>query len=88
MVASTPTESRQQRAHRPLRSRLLGTMSALGVLAVLLAGATGYLWWRWSSENQEVVGGLPAIGGPFTLINAEGKPVTDRDFLVSRPKNI
>src|SRR2546421_5798128 len=47
---------------------VLGTMS---VLLVLVAGATGYLW---------RVSGTSPIGGPFTLINPEGKPATDGDF--------
>jgi cytochrome oxidase Cu insertion factor (SCO1/SenC/PrrC family) len=56
-------------------------MRVLSLLAVLLAGAAGYLWLRGSGGGDGIVSGVPSIGGPFTLINAEGKPVTDRDFL-------
>jgi len=44
------------------------------VLAVLLIGAGGFQW---------LGGGAPGtagIGGPFTLEDGNGKPVTDRDF--------
>ena len=44
------------------------------VVAVLLLGAGGVLW---------LTGGNPGasgIGGPFTLEDGNGKPVTDRDF--------
>jgi protein SCO1/2 len=63
------------------RALLITAMGVLGLLAVLLAGATGYLWLRGSGGSEEIVSGVPSIGGPFTLIDAEGKPVTDRDFL-------
>ncbi|MGD0109501.1 MAG: SCO family protein [Rhodopila sp.] len=44
------------------------------VIAVLLVGAGGFLWLTGN-------GGSPiSIGGPFTLENGSGKPVTDRDF--------
>ena len=50
-------------------------------LALLLAAGLWYLSPRLSNRSAEVVSGVPSIGGPFTLINAQGKPVTDRDFL-------
>lgn len=47
----------------------------VGVLiAVLLIGTGAFLWLGGSS------GGIPGIGGPFSLENGEGKPVTDKDF--------
>lgn len=83
MVARIQTDSEQRQARAPMRARawLLRTMIALGVVAVLLAGGFWYLSPRLSSRNAEIVSGMPSIGGPFTLINAEGKQVTDRDFL-------
>ena len=44
------------------------------LLAVLLIGAGGFLWL--SSSGNNPIG----IGGPFTLENGNGKPVTDKDF--------
>jgi len=43
------------------------------LVAALLIGAGGFLWLTGEA-------GGPAIGGPFTLENSSGKPVTDRDF--------
>ena len=38
--------------------------------------------WRWSAPAPVWLtqGGGPTIGGPFKLVNGEGRPVTDRDF--------
>jgi protein SCO1 len=44
------------------------------LLAVLLLGAGGMMWFG----GQKA--GMPTVGGPFALENGEGKPVTDRDF--------
>ena len=47
----------------------------LGLLmAMLLIGAGGYIWFS---------GGTPAgtsVGGPFALVNGDGKAVSDKDF--------
>jgi protein SCO1/2 len=53
---------------------LYATMGLL--LAILLIGAGGFLWLTGSGGGA---GGL-GIGGPFTLENGSGKPVSDRDF--------
>jgi protein SCO1/2 len=45
------------------------------LLVVLLAGAGGFLWLSGSSGNSPI-----SIGGPFTLEDGAGKPVSDRDF--------
>ena len=45
------------------------------VLAVLLVGAGGFLWLTGNGGNNPI-----SIGGPFTLEDGTGKPVTDRDF--------
>jgi protein SCO1/2 len=56
-------------------SRMLyATMGLL--LAILLIGAGGFLW---LSSSNGGAGGL-RIGGPFTLEDGSGKPVTDKNF--------
>jgi protein SCO1/2 len=57
----------------PQRRILYATMGLL--LAVLLLGAGGLLWLSGSGGNSPI-----SIGGPFTLEDGSGKPVTDRDF--------
>jgi protein SCO1/2 len=52
---------------------LYATMGLL--LAVLLFGAGGFLWLSGNGGNSPL-----SIGGPFTLEDGGGKPVTDRDF--------
>jgi protein SCO1/2 len=52
---------------------LYATMGLL--LAVLLVGAGGLLWLSGNGGNNPI-----SIGGPFTLEDGNGKPVTDRDF--------
>jgi protein SCO1/2 len=54
---------------------LYATMGLL--LAILLIGAGGFLWL--TSSGGGGAGGL-GIGGPFTLENGSGRPVTDKDF--------
>jgi protein SCO1/2 len=55
-------------------SRLPGLMMVLGVVVILLLG-TSYVWFRNLSTGDQ-----PVIGGPFTLVDSNGKAVTDRDF--------
>jgi protein SCO1/2 len=57
----------------PPNRTLYATMGAL--LLVLLAGAGGFLWLNGHGGNSPI-----SIGGPFTLEDGNGKPVTDRDF--------
>jgi protein SCO1/2 len=47
-------------------------LAPAGVLAVGLAGVAGYL----TTRDDEVI----PIGGPFALIDGDGKPVTDQAF--------
>jgi protein SCO1/2 len=44
------------------------------LLTILLVGAAGFLWLSGNGNNPM------GIGGPFTLEDGSGKPVTDRDF--------
>lgn len=58
------------------KSRGSGTIyAAIGLLfALLLIGTGAYMWFS---------GGAPAgmtVGGAFTLVNGDGKPVNDKDF--------
>jgi protein SCO1/2 len=52
---------------------LYATMGLL--LAALLLGAGGFMWLSGGGGNNPV-----SIGGPFTLEDGAGKPVSDRDF--------
>jgi protein SCO1/2 len=50
--------------------------AAMGVLlAALLIGAGGFLWLSGGGGNGSI-----GIGGPFTLEDGNGKPVSDKDF--------
>jgi protein SCO1/2 len=55
--------------------RVLYATMGLLLLAVLLVGAGGILWLSGNGGNNPI-----SIGGPFTLEDGNGKPVTDRDF--------
>jgi protein SCO1/2 len=44
------------------------------LLAALLIGVSLVMW------RQNGSGGMPGIGGPFTLADGDGKTVTDKDF--------
>ena len=52
---------------------LYATMGLL--LAVLLIGTGGFLWLSGNGGNSPI-----SIGGPFTLEDGNGKPVTSADF--------
>lgn len=46
-------------------------LGAVLIVVLILVGA-GALWFNGNAA--------PGIGGPFSLVNGEGKPVTDQDF--------
>ena len=52
---------------------LYATMGLM--LAVLLIGAGGFMWLSGGGGNNAL-----GIGGPFTLVDGNGKTVTDKDF--------
>jgi cytochrome oxidase Cu insertion factor (SCO1/SenC/PrrC family) len=59
---------------RRLRALLFGLSAALALCAALLV-------WRLNSTEYDAAGLQPAaIGGPFTLIDQNGRERTDRDF--------
>ncbi len=57
-----------------------------GVVVVAFVGAAVMLgWWRVDGPGRPLpdraaMQGLPAIGGPFTLVDHTGKTVTDADY--------
>jgi protein SCO1 len=74
-ITTDPTGARE-----PASSPKPGVPASFGLavagilIALLLLGTGGYLW---LSQGQ---GGQPSIGGPFSLVDGDGKSVTDRDF--------
>ena len=55
-----------------------GLHLGLLVCGVIVAALAGYwLWWALEDGPQE---GRPAVGGPFELIDGDGRMVTERDF--------
>jgi protein SCO1/2 len=59
---------------RTMSSRII---AAVVVIAALSAAT---VWFAKRGPAADFAGGPPHIGGPFTLVNADGKTVTDRDF--------
>jgi protein SCO1 len=57
-------------------------IALLSVLLLLLLAAAAILWQqeRGAGNGAVVSTGQAAIGGPYRLINQDGKPVSDRDF--------
>ena len=58
-----------------MRRGLQAGLLACGVLVAALAGY--WLWWALEGKPEE---GRPAVGGPFALIDGDGRKVTDRAF--------
>jgi protein SCO1/2 len=68
----------------------LYSLIAAGMVAVMLGGF-GYMIWRGTGEDRfapcrgtAVAGGAGALGGPFTLVDPQGRTVTDAE-LVTMP---
>lgn len=71
MTTPTNTQTSRPPRQRPPQTFVFAVIGLL--VAVLLLGAGGFLWLTGAT-------GGPSIGGPFTLVNDNGKTVTDRDF--------
>ena len=61
------------------------TWGAVGLLGVVGALAMGYYRMKWDEKQKRVSSevtstGKPALGGPFTLVDMHGRPVTDKNF--------
>ncbi len=58
--------------------------AAYALIALLLAGVGGVLWWRGEAPQLADIGmALPggvSMGGPFTLVNTAGETVTEASF--------
>lgn len=66
----------------------LAVATALGVIVLLVGGSLAWNWWatrggdRFASCREgQVAGGIGSIGGPFTLVDADGRTVTDADVI-------
>ncbi|CAM9903890.1 unnamed protein product [Ectocarpus fasciculatus] len=61
------------------------TWGAVGLLGVVATLAVGYYRMKWEEKQNRTASevtsiGKPALGGPFTLVNMHGKPVTEKDY--------
>lgn len=71
MTTSTNTQAADPPPQRPPRTFLFAVIGLL--VAVLLLGAGGFFWLTGTT-------GGPTVGGPFTLVNTDGRPVSSQDF--------
>lgn len=74
------TEQDRSSTEAKMRIGLVRAIVAFGLLAVLLLALAGYLWLGVPGSDKQTASEQPAIGAPFTLVNAAGHTVTDRDF--------
>jgi protein SCO1/2 len=62
-----------------MRGRLL-TVIVVGLLVGAMAGAAALILTKAPASHGVTVSGKALIGGPFALVDQNGKTVTDRDF--------
>lgn len=60
--------------------RRLGLLLALGCVALVLSTVAALLLVERRPGSMVAVSGQPGVGGPFTLVDGNGRQVTDRDF--------
>jgi protein SCO1/2 len=60
--------------------RLVLGLAAAAVVAVA-AGVTGWAWRMHVDATPKASAASSRIGGPFALVDVDGRPVTDRDLL-------
>lgn len=53
---------------------------ATWALILVLLAATGWVIWSGQRAGETLDSGVPAIGGPFTLVNTAGETVTEKIF--------
>lgn len=82
MPNDTADEAKQDQpfTQAQMHVRRIRRIATVSIFAALLLGVAGYLRLREVGNHEQDANGQVAIGGPFTLANAAGKQVTDRDF--------
>ncbi len=71
MTTATNMQTARPPRQRPPQTFVFAVVGLL--VAVMLLGAGGFLWLTGAT-------GGPSIGGPFTLVNDNGKTVTNKEF--------
>jgi protein SCO1/2 len=63
----------------PVPSRLTSLIAAAVVALALFIGGAAWLM-RWDA-HAPLTAGIAQVGGPFSLVNQDGRRVTEKDFL-------
>lgn len=63
----------------PVPSRLTALIvAAIAALALFIGGAA---WLLQTKDHAPIATGIAQVGGPFSLVNQDGKRVTEKDFI-------